>query len=179
MIQKVQTNSMIAFKSKKNSPAENKTTLIDKVGKARNIAIDKIKTVNNAVRVSSGFTKGVAQGATAAAVIGLVGKNCKNGEGKIIPTFNGIMKDAWSIVKLAPNAINNVWTKSPKDNVGAIIKGVPSSINKLAKGIANHKLTATIATVVAGAIVFANVLKSKVKANLSNADIDHALKPQK
>ncbi len=192
MIQPLQLNSNINFKSnpplsaanaaivndaqqKQAQPQKEKKSITDMYMSAKKSVTNVIKGVNSTVGITAGATQGLAEGALAAGVIGLLGKNFKNGEGKIIETTAGIAKDIWSAIKVVPNAIKNIWSNSPKDNLTKLFtEAIPNGARTLWGGLNKHKATALIATGVGVAIFALRTIQGKVKANVKNADLDHA-----
>lgn len=159
------------------APQENKTksfSVTQTYTKAKKSVLNFLKGFNNVKGVSTGVAKGVAEGAIASAVIGIVGKNCKNGEGKIIATGKGILTDVWNIVKFLPKTAYNVlWAKSPKDNLKSLGASIKKGLKELPKGMKKHRLTATIAIVAGLGIAGFKTLQGKIRANEQNADLDH------
>ena len=194
MIQQVQLNS-ISFKSAELSPAlkarieaqnnqqkivavdeqpKKKFSITETYNKSKKGVVGFFKGVNNVTGVASGVVRGVAEGAIAAGIIGVVGKNVKNGEGKILETGVGILKDAWSALKVIPKAIKNIFINSPKDNVVKLFKEtIPTAIKSVASGLKKHKATALIASGVGLAILVFRAIQGKVKANQNNAELEH------
>lgn len=156
-------------------PQAEKKSITETYSSAKKSVTNILQGINTVVGVSAGATGGIVGGAVVAGIIGVVGKNIKNAKGQIGGTLKGIAKDAWSIVKVVPKAIKNVWCNSPKDNLAKLFKEtIPTGAKKVGAGLKNHKATALLAAG-AGVLVFAaKTIQGKVKANHKNANLEHA-----
>ena len=167
MIQTLKYGTNIAFKGNGDVSAEkNKPTLKKRF-------VDVIKGVNDVTSTTKGATRGIAEGVAVTALVGLVGKNIKEAKANIFKSTTGVLKDtakaAWNVVKFVPALI----TKSPAEN----IKNVAALPNKFYKNyLKNTKTTALIATLAGLGIVAFRTIQGKIKANIKNADVDHATK---
>lgn len=132
-------------------------------------AINALKTFNTATGVSGGIIGGVVKGTATAALVGFIGKNVKSNS--ITGSLKGMGSDIFKAAKGAAKFVPSLITKAPIENAKNIAKILPNFYTQYLKG---HKGTAAIATA-AGLGVFAyNALKGKVKANMNNANVDHA-----
>ncbi|MBR3605873.1 MAG: hypothetical protein IKL52_07580 [Candidatus Gastranaerophilales bacterium] len=192
MIQPLKLNSNINFKSNgqlsaanaavvdkrqeaQAQPQQEKKSIVDTYLSAKKTVTGFFKGVNNVLGVSTGAAQGVVEGAVAAGVVGIIGKNIKNGEGKILETSVGILKDAWSAIKVVPKTIKNIWLNSPKDNLAKLFKEtIPNAVKKIGPGLKKHKASAIIAAGVGVAVFAMRTVQGKVSANIKNANLEHA-----
>ncbi|MBQ8635788.1 hypothetical protein IJ425_06520 [bacterium] len=153
-----------------SQPQQPKVSIFKRIKKGfLNIA----KSFNTVTGVGSGAVRGLTEGAVAATVIGVFGKNCKQGKGQILETAGGILKDlgksAVAVVKHIPDVI----TKAPIENVKNLCHSAINGVTKVAKGAKANKLTAAAATL-AGVVIFAaRTIQGKAQANKANAELDH------
>ena len=179
MISRIKMNP-VSFKSNAPVASENnqtqvekpKTTLTDRYNQVKKGATDVFKKVNTVLGVSTGAAQGVAEGAVVAGALAIVGKNAQEG-GITWGTVKGIAKDAWSVAKVVPNTVKNLWTKSPKDNIVSAFKSVPEHAKNIMAGMKKHKQTTAVALVAGLAIFMIRTFQGKIQANNTNAGIDH------
>ena len=165
-----------------------KETITDKYNRIKTRCLNFFKGMNNITKTSSGAIQGIASGAVTTAVVGVIGKNAKEANGKIIGTTVGIGKD---ILKGACKAIcfvPSLITKSPLENAKNLItapkkfytnylnvtgKMVKETAEGASEALKTHKVTAAIATVVGVGVAAVGFIKGKINANEANAELDH------
>ena len=132
--------------------------------------INVTKGFNTTTNTSAGFIKGLALGAAATGVVGVLGKNAKESKGQIVGTAVGVLKDikngAIKTIKATPSLI----TKAPIENAKTLLTLPKKFYKEYLKGNAK---TAAIATAIGAGVLAYNTLKGKIIANKKNADVDH------
>ncbi len=170
MIQPLKYNNNISFKAneQKNTNTEDKPSLKKRF-------VNVIKGVNDITSTTKGVTRGITEGIAATAIIGLVGKNIKETNANIFKTALGIIKDTakatWSTAKFIPQIL----TKAPVENLKDI-SALPVKFYK--DYLKNNKTTASIATFAGLGVLALRTIQGKIKANLKNANVDHATKTE-
>lgn len=187
MIQPVRLNSHIQFKGTQAQEADKpqveqeniavqtpeqtvKATPKDAFEATKDLAIGSLKNFNNVANTSQGALRGIAEGAVGAVVIGVLGKNIKNSEGKIASTLTGITKDTGKGVAKAVKSIPSLLTKSPVQNLKSAVSLPKKFLTSYLKG---NKITAAAAGAIGLSIAALRTIQGKMNANLHNADIDH------
>ena len=160
MIQPVKLHSNVSFG---NNQSTQKPNIVKKF-------TDVLKGFNSVAYPTVGTAQGIIQGIATTTAIGVIGKNIKESEAKIPGTLKGIFKDTknglWNTIKKIPNLFN----KSPKENLGEIVKLPKKFYKDYLKG---NKSIGAIATLSGLAVLGFHILMSHFKANRANANIDH------
>lgn len=170
MIQPIMLNKNVSFgnSNAQQAPKEGFFT------KAKKGCLNVAKTFNNVTNISAGAARGVAEGAALAGAIALVGKNCAKNEGITFKSVKGILGDIVTAGKTVIKHIPDAIVKSPLENVKTLFTSAWNGAKVVAKGVKNHKTTTAIAAIAGFATVAARVIQGRVRANLANAQIDHA-----
>ena len=167
--------------SDNNEETTAKSSPADIFNNAKTKALNFFKGINNVTYTTKGTIKGAVTGTIAAAIVGVIGKNVKNGEGKILPSARGIAADTFTGIKNIIGFIPSLITKSPLENVKDVVtlpakffgKNYLNVLNKAGEGVKTHKATAVIATLVGLGTFALGAILGKVRANEHNADLDH------
>ena len=183
-----ETKDDVQLAQENNQEQVQKATVSEKFNNAKIGVLNGVKKVNTFAKTSNGIIHGVVSGVAATAVVGVIGKNVRESHGHISGTIGGIIKDCARVIKKAALFVPSLITKSPLENVKNLAKtpvkfytdylnilGKKTIINveNIAQKAKTHKSIAAIATVAGlGALAF-KTIQGKVKANLSNADLDH------
>lgn len=153
-------------------PKENKLqTAKGTIHNIMNKGIAFMKGINNVSYTTQGIIKGVVAGGATMAGVAVLGKNFRQGEGKIINTATGIVKDTFKGLGKAIKSIPNLITKSPLENV----KNIGNTPKRFYTGdyLKGAKGTKTLATLAGIGAFAASVVFARMNANMANADIDH------
>lgn len=183
-----QDEVQISQNNNQNEEPVKKETFLDKINNVKIKGLNALKGVNNVTLTSGGVVRGVAEGALATAAVGVIGKNIKESKGQILGTTVGILKDAGNGLKKVLSFIPSLITKSPLENAKNLLtapvkfysnylnvagKMVKETAEGASEALKTHKATAAIATGVGLVVLGARTLQGKIKANKTNAELDH------
>jgi len=132
------------------------------------------KGYNDITNTSGGALRGIVEGLGTAALVGVFAKNLKEHNSTFFPTIGGTIKDiakeAWELIKLVPKFAKEV---IQTESVQTILQEPSKLWAKHIKG--NNK--AALAVILSGTLVFLyRTFEGKIRANIQNAKLDHALK---
>lgn len=166
-----ETKDEVQVSQENTQQATEKSTLSEKFNKAKIGALNIVKKVNAFTKTSNGIIQGVASGIVTTAAVGVIGKNIKESKGNIAGTLGGILKDGAKAVKNVALFVPSLITKSPLENAKNL---TTTPIKFYSKYLGKKNIsTAIIATTLGlGALAF-KTIQGKVKANQTNADLDH------
>ena len=175
-----ESNLYSDFNSKKlleETPKDSPVSGVKEKAKGvRNGFLNFLKGINDVTNTTQGFVRGVAEGAAATAVVGILGKSIKEAKGDIAGTIGNSLKYTGKCAKKAIGFIPKLITEAPIENLKSVIT-LPKRFYKdfLGKG---NKLAAAAATVIGLGVLGFRTLQGKLFANKANSEIDHYTTPK-
>ncbi len=126
--------------------------------------VGAIQNYNKAIKTFGGSIKGVLCAIPAMYATAIVGKNIQGNikGGTVGDAICGVFSDIGKTI----TTIGTLFSKNAKSDHA-------NNINGVIKYFKNAKVTAGAMVLVGAGVVAYNVIKSKIKANRQNADIDH------
>ena len=155
-----------------NPQIEEKKNIGEKYNSAKYGLMNFFKGFNKIKDTTTGFTRGLVEGTIAASLVGVLGKNLKEHDGKFFASIAGSLKDiaseACKIIKNIPSVITK---RPPLNTVTTIIK----EPFKQAKKLKGNPWAIVAALSVGLGFVAYRTIEGRIIANQKNANLDHAL----
>ena len=170
-LEKTPKTDVVEVQDNSQAQVAEKTSLKEKFNNFKKATTGILKDFNTVTNTSGGFIRGIADGAIIGSVVGLIGKNIKNADGKILGTLKGIGSDCWSGLGKAVKSLPKVWTQAPKDNIKGILSLPSKYYTQYLKG---NKVIGALATVAGVGVLALRTVQGKMTANMKNANVDHA-----